>query len=103
MIGSRIRPRPGCAPKISAAIGAPAASDFLLAQNTAAISSARLKCRARAVRVVSQSTRARISALPTKAVISTDSPCCCHMPDIIELQNAAYTSSRITTLSITLV
>ena len=52
MIGNKIRPSPGLAPKIRAAIGAPAARDFLLAQNTAAISSAVLNFRARAVRVV---------------------------------------------------
>ncbi|MCY1456296.1 hypothetical protein D9M71_735060 [compost metagenome] len=89
MIGSRIRPRPGCAPKISAAIGAPAARDFLLAQNTAATSSAGLKRRARAVRVVIQRISASNSALPINAVINTALPCCCHMPETIELQKAA--------------
>ena len=99
MIGSKIRPRPGLAPKIKAAIGAPAARDFLLAQNTAAISSAVLNFKARAVRVVSHRMMASKIALPTRALKITEVPCCCHIPETIELQNAAYTSSKITTLS----
>ncbi|MCY1457018.1 hypothetical protein D9M71_742760 [compost metagenome] len=75
----------------------------MLAQNTAATSSAGLKRRARAVRVVIHRIKASSMALPTNAVTSTPLPCCCHMPDTIELQNAAYTSSRITSLSMILV
>lgn len=77
------------APKIRAAIGAPAARDFLLAQNTAAISSLVLNFKARAVRVVIHRMTASRTALPITALIITEVPCCCHMPETIELQNAA--------------
>jgi len=89
MIGSKISPSPGLAPKIRAAIGAPAARDFLLAQNTAAISSAVLNFSARAVRVVIHRIMASRTALPIRALRITELPCCCHMPETIELQNAA--------------
>ena len=68
MIGSRIRPIAGCAPKINFAIGTPEANVFFEPQNIAAIRSSRLKPSARAAQPV-----ANIATVKIKPAASTTS------------------------------
>ena len=85
-MGSRIRLSPGCAPKMSCAIGTPEARVFLEPQKTAAARSAGEKPRALLAQVVAPSTTWNSASAPANVAATVVQPWPDHTPHFIESQ-----------------
>src|SRR6266581_9772336 len=95
MIGSRINARPGCAPKISCAIGTPDASVFFDPQKIAATLSSRENPSALAAADVNPITSANRAAHMNATSPTCHAPGPPQTPCLNDSQKDVYTSSRI--------
>lgn len=87
MIGNTIAPRPPPA-NITLAIGTPVARLFFEPQNTMAISSARLKCRRRAMKVIESIAMASNSAAAPSTPSNAGNGIFCHSPSFTDALKA---------------